>query len=217
MRVLLTEDDEDLQVAIQGALRGSGFAVDVAVDLPQADEALSVNAYDCVIFDRMLPAGDALAYVRWRRQAGWAVPVLFLTARDALADRIAGLAIADDYLLKPFAMDELLARVRSVCRRVDDPVPPLLRHGDIAMDTAKHQAWRGGSKLPLTAKEFVVLRQLLTADGAPVSRRQLIASAWDELVPPASNVLDVLVAHLRRKLGQPQVLLTVRGVGYALR
>jgi DNA-binding response OmpR family regulator len=219
VRVLVTEDDEDLRTAVEAALRGAGFAVDVAIDLPQADEALAVNAYDCVVFDRMLPSGDALAYVHQRRRAGWPVPVLFLTARDAVADRIAGLAIADDYLLKPFAMDELLARVRSVCRRSDAGVVTnsVLRHGDLVMDVAKHEAWRGQRQLTLTAKEFAVLHQLIAAGGAPVRRQDLIAAAWDELVPPASNVLDVVVAQLRRKLGQPQVVLTVRGVGYALR
>ncbi|MGH3433618.1 MAG: winged helix-turn-helix domain-containing protein [Thermocrispum sp.] len=219
MRVLLTEDDEDLRAAVEAALRGAGFAVDAAVDLPQADEALAVNDYDCAVFDRMLPSGDALAYVQHRRRAGWPVPVLFLTARDTVADRIAGLAIADDYLLKPFAMDELLARVRSVCRRADTATAgaPLLRRGDLELDAGRHEAWRGGNKLPLTGKEFAVLRQLLSADGAPVDRRQLVAAAWDELVPPASNVLDVVVAQLRRKLGPPPIVLTVRGVGYALR
>ncbi|MFE9207274.1 winged helix-turn-helix domain-containing protein [Micromonospora sp. NPDC007230] len=217
MRVLVTEDDEALRVAVDAALRGAGFAVDTVVDLPEADEALSVNDYDCAVFDRTLPAGDSLRYVADQRRAGWSVPVLFLTARDAVSDRIDGLAWGDDYLVKPFAVAELVARVGSLCRRSGPDPAPVLRHGDIELDSGRHEARRGGRLLALTAKEFVVLGRLLAADGEPVRRAELIAVAWDELVPPASNVLDVLVAQLRRKLGPPPVLHTVRGVGYLLR
>ncbi|MEU5566802.1 response regulator transcription factor [Micromonospora musae] len=217
MRVLVTEDDEALRLAVKVSLRGAGFAVDTAVDLPDADEALSVNGYDCAIFDRMLPGGDALRYVAQRRQTGWAVPVLFLTGRDAVSDRIDGLAWGDDYLGKPFAMSELVARARSLCRRGGTSPTPVLRHGDLELDPGRHEARRAGRPLTLTAKEFAVLGRLLAAAGQPVRRPELIATAWDELVPPASNVLDVLVAQLRRKLGPPAVLHTVRGVGYLLR
>ncbi|MBK1789076.1 winged helix-turn-helix domain-containing protein [Prauserella cavernicola] len=216
MRVLVTEDDENLRVAVEASLRGAGFAVDAATDLPAADEALSVNAYDCAVFDRMLPAGDALHYVERRRQGGWGVPVLFLTARDAVADRIAGLTWGDDYLVKPFAVAELVARVRSLCRRGTTLPAPVLRVADIELDSGRHEASRGGERLSLTTKEFLVLERLLSADGEPVSRAELIGAAWDELVAPASNVLDVLIAQLRRKLGAPPVLHTVRGVGYVL-
>src|SRR5690606_5027123 len=146
----------------EAALRGAGFAVDMAIDLPQADEALAVNAYDCVVFDRMLPSGAALAYVHQRRRAGWPVPVLFLTARDAVVHRIAGLVLAGESLLMPSAMDELLARVRSVCRRSGARVVTnsVLGHGGLVMDVAKHEAWRGQRRLTLTAKEFAVLHQL---------------------------------------------------------
>ncbi|MFC4003761.1 response regulator transcription factor [Prauserella oleivorans] len=216
MRVLVAEDDENLRVAVESALRGSGLAVDTAPNLPEADEALAVNAYDCVVFDRMLPAGDALDYVEHRRRSGWSVPVLFLTARDAVGDRIAGLAWGDDYLVKPFAVAELVVRVRSLCRRGDLPAPRVLRWRDLELDTGAHEARRGGTPLRLTRKEFVVLERLLAAAGGTVSRAELIAAAWDELVPPASNVLDVLITQLRRKLGPPPVLHTVRGAGYLL-
>ncbi|MEE6258190.1 response regulator transcription factor [Plantactinospora sonchi] len=217
MRVLVTEDHEDLRVAVDAALRGAGYAVDTACDLPEADEALSVNDYDCAVFDRMLPAGDALRYVAGRRRTGWPVPVLFLTGRDAVADRIDGLAWGDDYLVKPFAMAELVARVGSLCRSGGPVPPPVLRHGDIELDSGRHEARRGGRPLPLTVKEFRVLHRLVVAEGAAVRRSELIAAAWDELVPPASNVLDVVVVQLRRKLGPPPVLHTVRGVGHLLR
>jgi two-component system OmpR family response regulator len=216
VRVLVTEDDENLRVALEAVLRGAGFAVDVAVDLPSADEALSVNSYDCVVFDRMLPAGDALHYVEQRRRDGWQVPVLFLTARDTVLDRVNGLAWGDDYLVKPFAVAELVARVRSLCRRSETPSTPVLRWAELELDTVRHEAHRGGTLLTLTAKEFVILERLLSA-GAPVSRAELIAAAWDEFVPPASNVLDVLIAQLRRKLGPPPLVHTVRGFGYVLR
>ncbi|PXY33170.1 DNA-binding response regulator [Prauserella sp. PE36] len=216
MRVLVTEDDENLRVAVEASLRGAGFAVDAATDLPEADEALAVNAYDGAVFDRMLPSGDALRYVEHRRRAGWPVPVLFLTARDAVTDRIAGLRWGDDYLVKPFAVAELVARVRSLCRRGATLPAPVLRAGDLELDTGRHEARRAGTLLTLTTKEFLVLERLV-AKGGPVPRAELIAAAWDELVPPASNVLDVLIAQLRRKLGPPPVLHTVRGVGYVLR
>jgi DNA-binding response OmpR family regulator len=217
VRVLVTEDDAILRLALDASLRGAGFAVDTAVDLPQADEALSVNGYDCAVFDRMLPAGDSLRYVADRRRTGWAVPVLFLTARDAVSDRVDGLAWGDDYLVKPFATAELVARVGSLCRRGETGQAPVLRHGDLELDVGRHEARRGDRVLTLTAKEFMVLERLLAANGEPVRRTELIAIAWDELVPPASNVLDVLIAQLRRKLGPPSVLHTIRGVGYLLR
>ncbi|WP_020674046.1 winged helix-turn-helix domain-containing protein [Amycolatopsis nigrescens] len=217
MRVLVTEDDENLRIAVETSLRGAGFAVDVAADLPQADEALSVNAYDCAVFDRMLPAGDSLGYIEARRRYGWPVPVLFLTARDTVADRIAGLASGDDYLVKPFAMAELIVRVRSLCRRVGSPPTPVLRRGDLELDIGRHEARRGGVPLSLTAKEFAVLERLMAADGAPVRRAELESAGWDELIAPASNVLAVVVAQLRHKLGPPPLVHTVRGTGYVLR
>jgi two-component system OmpR family response regulator len=216
MRVLVTEDDENLRVAVEASLRGAGFAVDVAADLPEADEAVSVNAYDCVVFDRMLPAGDSLAYVTGRRRSGWGVPVLFLTARDTVADRIAGLAWGDDYLVKPFAMAEFLARVRSLCRRSGTGPAPVLRFSDLELDTGRHEARRGGVLLTLTRKEFAVLRRLLATPGEPVRRADLLAAGWDELVAPTTNVLDVLILQLRSKLGEPPVIHTVRGIGYLL-
>jgi two-component system, OmpR family, response regulator len=216
VRVLVVEDDNDLRVAITGSLRGVGFAVDAADDLPTADEALAVNSYDCAVFDRMLPTGDSLAYVRYRRAAGSAVPVLFLTARDAVADRVAGLEHGDDYLVKPFAVEELAARVRSLCRRVTAGRPPVLRCGDLEIDSGHHEVRRAGVLLTLTSKEFAVLEHLVLRQGTAVKRAELIEHAWDQMADPASNVLDVLIAQLRRKLREPPMIHTVRGVGYRI-
>lgn len=213
MRVLVVEDDENLRVAIAGSLRAAGFAVDSAGDLPAADEALSVNSYDCAVFDRMLPSGDALCYVQTRRPA---VPVLFLTARDAVADRIAGLDAGDDYLVKPFAIEELEARVRRLCRRVASGLPPVLSCGDLEVDGGRHEVRRGGVMLTLTSKEFDVLRHLVARQRQPVGRSELIRQVWDPLVDPASNVLDVVITQLRRKLRNPPMIHTVRGFGYRI-
>jgi two-component system, OmpR family, response regulator len=214
VRVLVVEDDENLRFAITGSLRGAGFAVDAVGDLPAADEALHVNAYDCAVFDRMLPSGDSLYYVGARRPP---VPVLFLTARDAVADRIAGLEHGDDYLVKPFAVEELEARVRRLCRRVPGGgVPPLLRCGDLEVDAGRHQVRRAGVLLTLTGKEFDVLTQLVARQRTPVARTDLIRAVWDPYVDPTSNVLDVVITQLRRKLGRPPMIHTVRGVGYRI-
>lgn len=209
----MIEDDDDLRVAITASLRAAGFAVDAVADLPGADEALAVNAYDCTVFDRMLPSGDALHYVRARPPAA---PVLFLTARDAVADRIAGLEYGDDYVVKPFATEELVARVRSLCRRMATGRPPVLRCGDLEIDSGRHEVRRAGVLITLTAKEFTVLEQLVARQGQSVTRAALIEEAWDRLVDPASNVLDVLITQLRRKLRQPAMIHTVRGVGYRI-
>ncbi|MYR37579.1 response regulator [Streptomyces sp. SID4944] len=215
--MLLVEDDTDLRFGVAAALRAAGLAVDEAVDLPQADEALFITAYDCVVFDRMLPSGDAAAYVEELRRTGRAVPVLFLTARDAVADRVEGFARGgDDYLVKPFAVPELVARVRSLCRRAPAVAPPVLRVGDVEIDTARRQVRRAGVLLTLTRREFAVLEVLATRADRAVGRAELIESCWDEMAEPQSNVLEVLVSQLRRKLGAPPLLHTVRGVGYRL-
>lgn len=211
MRVLVVEDDENLRVAIAASLRAAGFAVDAVGDLPAADEALTVNSYDCAVLDRMLPSGDALHYVRRHRPA---VPVLFLTARDTVADRVAGLEHGDDYLVKPFAVAELEARVRRLCRRVASGLPPVLRCGDLEVDSGRHEVRRAGVLLTLTGKEFDVLRLLVAAQRTPVNRADLIKEVWDPFVDPASNVLDVVITQLRRKLRHPPMIHTVRGFGY---
>jgi two-component system, OmpR family, response regulator len=211
VRVLVVEDDENVRVSITGSLRGAGFAVDAVADLRDADEALAVNSYDCAVFDRMLPSGDALHYVRARRPR---VPILFLTALDAIAERIAGLEYGDDYLAKPFAMAELEARVRSLCRLSTTGRPPVLNYGSLQIDSARHEVRRFGVLLTLTAKEFDVLEYLVAKQGALVSREELIAQCWDPNLKPASNIVDVVLRTLRRKLGDPPMIPTIRGIGY---
>lgn len=216
MRVLVIEDDDDLRLAVELVLRDAGFAVDTAADLAAGDELLFVNSYDCAVVDRGLPDGDSLPFVRERRAAGWAVPVLFLTGHDSVADRLAGLSAGDDHLGKPFAVPELVARVRALCRRTVPAEVRSLRHGDLELDPARHEVHRAGRLLSLTAKEFAVLERLIAAGGAVVSRPELVAVAWDELVVPSSNVVDVVIARLRRKLGPPPVLHARRGDGFLL-
>ncbi len=213
----MVEDDDDLRFAVAHALRRAGFAVDEAADLPAADEALFVNAYDCVVFDRSLPAGDAAAFVRAGRTRAWDSPVMFLTARDTVADRVVGFdSGGDDYLVKPFAVEELIVRVRSLCRRAGTLRPPVIRLADVEIDTARRQVRRAGVLLSLTAKEFTVLELLAARADQTVTRAELIERGWDEMTEPNSNVVDVLIGQLRRKLGDPPLIHTVRGVGYRL-
>ncbi|MBW1598321.1 response regulator transcription factor [Streptomyces sp. JJ38] len=217
MRVLLVEDDDDLRFGVAAALRSGGLAVDEASDLPGADEALFVTAYDCAVFDRMLPSGDAAAYVESLRRDGRSVPVLFLTARDTVDDRVEGFARGgDDYLVKPFAVPELVARVRSLCRRSQAVRPALQCVADLEVDTARRQVRRAGVLLSLTPREFAVAELLASRADQAVSRTELIERCWDEMAEPRSNVVEVLVSQLRRKLGEPPLIHTVRGVGYRL-
>ena len=215
MRVLIVEDDADLREAATHALRTAGFAVDAVRDWSGADVALAVNGYDCLVLDRMLPDGDGAEHLRSSRARGLSVPALVLTALSGLPDRVAGFeAGADDYLGKPFATAEFIARVRALCRRSASTLPVVLRLHDIELDTARREVRRGGVLNMLTPKEFAVLEQLLTRAPAAVSRADLREHCWDEQADPLSNVVDVVVTQLRRKLGSPNVIHTVRGTGY---
>ena len=218
MRVLVVEDDEELQVAIPAALRSAKLAVDLAGDLAAADEALYVNAYDCVVFDRLLPDGDSIGYVRSRRQDGWAVPVLFLTALDTLADRVDGFEHGgDDYLVKPFAVQELIVRVLSLSRRGPTIRPSILRYADVELDTGRREVRRAGVLVTLRAKEFSVLEYLMARPEQTVSRTDLLEHCWDAAADPMSNVIDVTIRRLRNQLrGGPDLIQAVRGQGYRL-
>lgn len=215
VKVLLLEDDDELGAAVVDGLRDEGFVVDHVTTIAAADMQRSITHYDCLVLDRMVPDGDALRLVEAIRAADEGTPILLLTARDRVSDRVCGFEHgADDYLTKPFAFAELTARIRALGRRSVEPAPPVLRLGNLELDTAKHQVRRGGEPLILTAKEFTVLEVLLSASGRVVGRTELLERGWDEMSAPGSNVVDVLVGQLRRRLGQPDLIHTVRGVGY---
>ncbi|MCX4094173.1 response regulator transcription factor [Nocardia sp. alder85J] len=217
MRILVCEDDPELCDEVAAGLRGAGFAVDVAPDLAAADLKTAVNEYDCLVVDRGLPDGDGLDLIRAHREAGGRTPVLILTARDTLADRLDGFADgADDYLVKPFALDELTARVRALCRRRERPAAAHTRVRDLVVDRSRRRVQRAGVLLTLTPKEFGVLEVLAERAGVVVSRSELIECCWDEMAEPASNVVDAVIMQLRRKLGAPPLIETVRGAGFTI-
>ncbi len=215
VRVLVVEDDPEVRGVVVTALRAVGFAVDQAADWSQADVNMSVNDYDCLVLDRILPEGDSAGQLHRRREAGLGVPALMLTALDDVTDRVAGFeAGADDYVVKPFVAAELVLRVRALCRRRGTMLPPVMRAGDVEVDTARREVRRDGILLTLTPKEFSVLEMLLVRRPAVVTRADLFEHCWDEQADPTSNVVDVVVGQLRRKLGDPPVITTVRGTGY---
>lgn len=215
--VLVVEDDEDLRIAMVGAVRAAGWTVAVAGTLAQADQALRTGSYACVVFDRLLPDGDAAGYVHRLRLSGWATPVLFLTALDSVADRVAGFSSGcDDYLAKPFAVAEFVARVAVLARRAGTARPAVLRYADLELDSARRESRRGGVLLTLSDKEFAVLEYLAIRPEQAVSRAELIEHCWDEATDPMSNVVDVVIGRLRRKLREPNLIHAVRGRGYRL-
>lgn len=216
VRVLVMEDEPELGGEIAAGLRSVGYAVDLVATIADAGLAISVNDYDCLVLDRMVPDGDGLELVRDVRGNGAGVPVLLLTAMDAVADRVSGLTDgADDYLVKPFAFAELAARVGALCRRGAQSRPPVLHAGGLEIDTARKRVRRDGVLLSLGAKEFAVLELLAVRAGQVVSRTDLIEHCWDEQADPVSNVVDAVIAQLRRKLGAP-VISTVRGAGFLI-
>jgi DNA-binding response OmpR family regulator len=217
MRVLVIDDDDGLREGVIVSLRASGFGADGAASVAAARGLLSSHRYDCLVLDRMLPGGDGLQLLGERSDGQATPPALVLTARDAIRDRVEGFERgADDYLVKPFAMVELLARVRSLCRRRETISASTLKVGDLELDTARREVRRGGVMLSLTAKEHAVLELLLSRAGTVVTREELVERCWDELTVPMSNAVDVVVSQLRRKLGDPPPIATVRAVGYRL-
>ncbi|MEV4222716.1 MULTISPECIES: response regulator transcription factor [unclassified Nonomuraea] len=217
MRVLIAEDERMLADSIAEGLRNEALAVDVAYDGEAALERLGVHDYDVLILDRDLPGrhGDEVcAHVVER---GWLVRVLMLTAASDLRSRVAGLSLgADDYLPKPFAFEELLARVHALGRRARRADPPMLERAGVRLDWAHRQVFREGRYVPLARKEFGVLAELLRARGAVVSAEELLEKVWDEHIDPFTNTVRTTMTKLRKKLGQPQVIETVPGSGYRI-
>ncbi|GLY68153.1 response regulator transcription factor [Amycolatopsis taiwanensis] len=216
MRVLLVEDEQPLAGYIAVGLRKHGFVVDIALDGRTALDKCEVTPYDVVVLDRDLPVvhGDAVC----RELAGRGRSrVLMLTASDAVEDRVGGLMLgADDYLGKPFAFSELVARVHALVRRSAPARPPVLRAAGVALDPARRSAERDGRLLRLTPKEFGVLEQLLAAGGDVVSAETLLDKVWDEHADPFTNAVRITVGTLRRKLGDPPLIETVTGAGYRI-
>ena len=218
MRILLVEDDPRVASFIAKGLREQTYAVDVAPDGEQGVYRAQVNDYDLVILDIALPIKDGYSVCRDLRAGGFRTPVLMLTARGSVDDRVTGLDCgADDYLTKPFEFKELLARLRALARRPTALLPQILRAGDLAVDTGAHAASVAGAPLTLTAKEYALLEYLVLNQGRVLGREQIAQHVWDESFDPLSNIIDVYIKRLRAKLGDSgRLIRTRRGEGYML-
>jgi two-component system copper resistance phosphate regulon response regulator CusR len=220
MRILVVEDEAKTAAYLRKGLAENHFAVDVSKQGEEGLQLALARDYDLLILDVMLPQRDGWSLLAELRRAGKEVPVLFLTARDAVRDRVKGLELgADDYLVKPFAFSELLARVRSVLRRRGAGAPDTLRIADLEIDLVRHKATRGGKRLDLTPKEFMLLSLLARRKGEVLSRALIAEEVWDMTFDSDTNVVDVHVRRLRAKVDDPcaqKLIQTVRGVGYVL-
>jgi two-component system OmpR family response regulator len=221
MRLLVVEDEARLALLLKRGLEEQGYAVDVTGDGAEALWLATENDYDTIVLDIMLPGLDGLEVTKRLRAGGRWAPVLLLTARDGVDDRVVGLdAGADDYLVKPFSFAELAARVRALVRRGRVERPTVLEVGDLRLDPARRQAWRGPVELELSPTEFALLELFLAHPDEVLTRTRMLEHVWDFAYDPASNVVDQYVGYLRRKIDRPfgrADLETVRGVGYRLR
>lgn len=217
MKLLVVEDEVPTAAYLRRGLSEEGFAVDVATDVEQAQKSVGVYQYDAILLDVMLPGGDGFALCKRWRDEGITTPILFLTARDDISDRVQGLDLGgDDYLVKPFAFEELLARVRALLRRYTATAgTAILEFGDLAINTARRRVTRGGQVVPLTAREYQLLEYFAYHAGRVVTRTALWEHVWDSDMEPDSNVVDVYVRYLRNKIGR-ETIETVRGMGYVL-
>jgi two-component system copper resistance phosphate regulon response regulator CusR len=219
MRVLLADEESALRAVLGRRLRSAGFAVDEVGHAAAVPVSLDVNLYRCVVLSFTLPHDDPITLVADMRRAGHSVPVLVLGSSNGPLESVPAFdAGADDFIARPFAIEELVARVRTLCRRADAQVvrPAIVKLGDLQLNTARREVTRNGWTLPLTPKEYAMLEQLSRQPGVVVSRADLIEQCWDEYADPMSNVIEVHMAALRRKMGAPQLIRTVRGAGYVL-
>lgn len=220
MRILLVEDEPDVAQMLAKGLREQSYAVDVAADGDSALHLVFLNNYDLIVLDVMLPLKDGFAVCRELRASESSVPVLMLTARDDVQDRITGLdAGADDYLVKPFDFHELLARLRALLRRGRTLQPEILEIADLIIDTRSHEISRAAKLIELTAKEYALLEYLARRANQVVSRSEIAEHVWDENFDPFSNLIEVYIQRLRRKIDdgrEPKLIRTLRGEGYRL-
>ena len=221
MRILVVEDERDLNRIIVKRLTAAGYTADACYDGVEALDYLAGAVYDAAIFDVMMPRLDGFSAVRRLREKGDNTPVLFLTARDAVSDRVAGLDLgANDYLVKPFSFDELLARIRAMTRKSAGAVTSVFTCGGLTLDEAAHTVMRDGKKIDLSAKEFAVLDYLIRNKGAVLSRESIENNVWNYDWEGGTNVVDVYMSYLRRKVDagfENKLIHTVRGVGWVLR
>lgn len=221
MRILIAEDERDLNRLICQALERAGYGVDACFDGQEALDFLGGAQYDCVVLDIMMPKKDGRQVLQALREQGSAVPVIFLTALDSIQDRIDGLDLgADDYLVKPFDLNELLARIRAVTRKYGTQKTSVLTVGDLTVDTAARTVTRSGQPIALSAKEYAILEYMIRHKGAVLSRQQLEDHIWNYDYAGGSNVVDVYIAYLRKKVDagfEKKLIHTIRGAGWTLR
>ena len=221
MRLLVVEDEENLRTVIRKRLTKEGYSVDACGDGQEALDYMAVSPYDTVILDIMMPKMSGMEVLKKMRAGGDQTPVLFLTAKDGIEDRVKGLdSGADDYLVKPFAFAELLARIRGMLRRQSDSASDEMTLADLTVDAGKHSVTRGGKAIELSAKEFAVLEYLMRHQGQVLSREQIEQHVWDFDYEGGSNMVDVYIRYLRRKLDEgyeKKLIHTVRGAGYVMR
>ncbi len=221
MRILVVEDEEKVASFIRRGLEEERYAVDVALDGEEGLQLAETNPYDVIVLDLMLPGLDGFRFIQRLRAQEIATPILVLTARDSVGDKVRGLDLgADDYLTKPFAFAELLARVRALLRRGKTQTPPVLKVADLTLDPAARRVTRAGRVIELTAKEFGLLEYLMRHAGRVLTRTMILEHVWDQTFDSYTNVVDVYVNYLRKKVDhgfEPKLIHTVRGVGYVLR